>query len=256
MSLTRRDLCVRLLLLAVSPGMAYAAGPISLPLHYRSAQDLLPVLREQFPRLNLSAWQGQLLASGDPAELDRLQQTLPLLDTPARQLRIQLRQRLMGQGEQQQFELQGQISIGKHGQLILGTGSSHIGQQEGHGTRELTQTLIGQADSPLTFTLSQQRQVIQNGSSSWQEAQSGFTLQVSTLGGIYRVQLKPQLAAFHGNTVQQQQLQTTVDVPQSGWFAIGDVLEQLDQRQRQLLGQNNTAYTQQYQVWIQIDTLP
>lgn len=256
MSLTRRELCSGLVLLAACPGIALAAGPVSLTLHHRTAQDLLPVLREQFPRLSLSAWQGQLLASGDPAELDRLQQTLPLLDTPARQLRIQLRQRLTGQDEQQQFELQGQVTIGKHGQLIVGTGSSYIGQQQGQRSRELTQTLMGQADTPLAFSLSQQRLMTQNGNSSWQEAQSGFTLQASVLGGTYRVQIRPQLSAFQGNTVQLQQLQTTVDVPQRGWFAIGDALEQLDQQQRQLLGQRSTERTQQYQVWIQIDTLP
>ncbi len=81
-----------LLLLAIS---SQAAGPLItevIPLHYRSAEELLPILRPLVPRPGtVTGMRYQLIVRGTAKDLEELRRVLSRLDRAPRQLLIKVR---------------------------------------------------------------------------------------------------------------------------------------------------------------------
>ena len=102
-----------LLSLALSPAFAEEEDFRVLPLHYRSASDLLPVVQGIFgTRVKVTIFQDKLVARGSTANLDQVEKFIREIDRVEHRLRIESRIATKAELVQEQMALNAQVKAG------------------------------------------------------------------------------------------------------------------------------------------------
>ena len=103
-----------------------------IPLRYRQAAELIPIVQSLLPREgSVSAFQGQLVVRTTPANLEEIKRVLASLDTAPRQLLITVRQDTEVERSRNRAEVSGSVG-GEHGRVTIpGSGDSRGGSTGG-----------------------------------------------------------------------------------------------------------------------------
>src|SRR5688572_3259939 len=110
-SASRRAAGILALLLAAA-GTAQSQPTVLevIPLRYRSAQEIIPVIQPLLPRGgSVSGLQGQLVVRTTPANLDEIKRILATIDVAPRQLMITVRQDADTARRQSRAEISGEM---------------------------------------------------------------------------------------------------------------------------------------------------
>lgn len=279
------------LLLAATASVAFAQAMVVevLPLRYRTAEELLPVIRSMLAREgSASGFQGRLVVRTTPANLEEIKRVLESLDVAPRQLLITVRQDLDAGRGAREAEVSGRggsdrarVIVPDSGEqrganVVLREGDERLrarGYESHSAERERgTQTVrvlegreafvrIGQSLPVREFQVRRTvvggqviEQVVEG--ARYREAASGFYVLARLVGDRVTLDIRPQHEAFSTETpgsIQFQRLVTTVSARLGEWIEIGGVLQEAEQRQSVLLGRTATAATERRQVLIRVE---
>jgi hypothetical protein len=120
-----------LTLLALACSLSVEATPRTeiLPLHYRSAEELLPVAQSLLDSAGrVSAYGNQLVINAEPDQIAELRELLQQLDTPPQRLLITVDSQQDGSAHQDGYRVDGSISAGNV-EIIGGRGERHGGDE-------------------------------------------------------------------------------------------------------------------------------
>jgi len=103
-----------------------------IPLRYRQAAELIPIIQSLLPRDgSVSGFQGQLVVRTTPANLEEIKRVLASLDTAPRQLVITVRQDTEVERSRSRAEISGSVG-GEHGRVTIpGSGDTRGGNTAG-----------------------------------------------------------------------------------------------------------------------------
>jgi len=98
-----------------------------IPLRYRMAQELIPIIQPMLAREgSVSGFQGQLVVRTTPANLEEIKRILASLDTAPRQLIISVRQEADVDRSRSSAEISGSVG-GDHGRVTIPGGGDTRG---------------------------------------------------------------------------------------------------------------------------------
>ena len=254
-----------LLLAALAAAAAARAQPIEvLDLRYRTAEDVLPLLRPFVePGGALSGEGSQLFLRTSPANATQVRQMLAMLDRPPRQLEITVRQDLAGEETQRTVNADGSVVVTSRrssSSLNVEAGGSRT-----EGTRRVGQSIrvieggravigIGVA-IPFTFNqwVATPQGLSEVRATSYYEAVTGFAVRPLLAGEVVTLELSPTDVALAPRGIEHTQLMTRVQGRLGEWIAVGgaDLAEQA--RRGGVLSSDARTASSQRGVWVRVD---
>lgn len=248
-----------------------------LPLQYRTAEQVIPLLRPLVPAPGtVSGIQNQLIVHTTPANLAEIRSVLERIDTMPRRLLISVRQDGDAAATAERASVEGSISTGR-GELSLGSPrpGGGIGAQvhstdrsQSDRTLQQVQALEGQPAmihagraTPVPV-----RQVVRGPagvqvieSIEYREASTGFQVVARVSGDQVILDILPQRQAAAAGaapgTVSTQQLATTARGRLGEWIDLGGTVRTVDDRQSVLLGRAGAASGEQRRVLVRVEEL-
>lgn len=292
----RRLLQVLLLLTVLLQVSAYAQNTVVeiVPLKYRTAEQVIPVLRPLVdPEGSISGFQNQLIVRASPASLAHLKQVLATLDTMPRRLMITVRQDADINRDQTTAEVSGRVSTGNATVIIPGSGSgggvidSRRGDDFARGRIEnarsvdndrVTQTLqvLEGSSAYIRIGLSvplPRRQVMRtivNGqivdqvidTTEYRDVSTGFYALLRLTGDRVLLEISPQrdtLSSPEQNlprgSVNVQRVATTVSGRLGEWMEIGGLVQSLSNRQSLTLGRTAVGSGDNRRILLKVDEI-
>jgi len=260
-----------------------------IPLHYRMAEEIIPIIQPLLAREgSVSGFQGQLIVRTTPANLEEIKRILASLDTAPRQLVITVRQETDVERSRSSAEVSGSVG-GDHGRVTIpgsgGTRGGNVVLRDGddplrvnvlEGTSSETdrseQTVrvmegreafvrIGQSvpvrERQVQRTVVGGRvveQVVEG--AQYRDVASGFYVLPRVSGDRVTLDVSSQresLSRRSAGNVNVQSLVTTVSGRLGEWMEIGGVGQDASGRQAVLLGRSATASRDSRRVLIKVD---
>ena len=115
----RAPLAAAMFICAMAAALAQTTVLEVIPLRYRTAEEMIPILRPMLAREgSVSGIQGQLIVRTTPANLEEIKRILASVDTKPRQLLITVRQDADISSEHSGAQVSGSIG-GEHGRIIV-----------------------------------------------------------------------------------------------------------------------------------------
>lgn len=260
-----------------------------IPLRYRAAQEVIPVIQPMLGREgSISGFQGQLVVRTTPANLEEIKRILASLDNAPRQLLITVRQDADTDRSRNTAEVSGSIG-GEHGRVtVLGSRDPRGGNvvlREGDD-RVRVQVIEGRSSESDRNTQSvrvmegreayvrvgqsvpvRERQVqrtIVGGQvvervvdgTQYRDVTTGFYVLPRLLGDRVTLDISPQresLSTQIPGGVNIQRVVTTVSGRLGEWMEIGGISQDSSGRQSVLLGRTTTASSDNRRVLIRVE---
>jgi len=280
-----------LMLVALASIAAHAQSMVLevIPLHYRMAEEIIPIIQPLLAREgSVSGFQGQLIVRTTPANLEEIKRILASLDTAPRQLVITVRQETGVERSRSSAEVSGSVG-GDHGRVTIpgsgGTRGGNVVLRDGddplrvnvlEGTSSETdrseQTVrvmegreafvrIGQSvpvrERQVQRTVVGGRvveQVVEG--AQYRDVASGFYVLPRVSGDRVTLDVSSQresLSRRSAGNVNVQSLVTTVSGRLGEWMEIGGVGQDASGRQAVLLGRSATASRDSRRVLIKVE---
>jgi type II secretory pathway component GspD/PulD (secretin) len=264
-------------LLALSPMVSQArVDPIEvIPLHHRSATELLPVVRQMLGNAGtVSAYDHQLVVKATREQLTAMEKLIAELDRPRPLLRIDVWQGVASAGVSEGAALD---SPNGKGEIHFGTDtpaggpgdpSGRFGYRIGNtqeGTEQALHVLDGEQalivvgkEVPFTSAFA----VTTGNKSGYAEQRSlrkvttGFWVRPRLMGKSVELQIVPHLAGQEPgapDVVDSQHLATTVRVPLGRWYNLGGELRDSDPLSRAIVQWQAGAGTEERSIWIKVE---
>ena len=279
------------MLVALASIAAHAQSTVLevIPLHYRMAEEVIPIIQPMLAREgSVSGFQGQLVVRTTPANLEEIKRILASLDTAPRQLVITVRQETDVERSRSSAEVSGSVG-GDHGRVTIpgsgGTRGGNVVLRDGddplrvnvlEGTSSETdrseQTVrvmegreafvrIGQSvpvrERQVQRTVVGGRvveQVVEG--AQYRDVASGFYVLPRVSGDRVTLDVSSQresLSRRSAGNVNVQSLVTTVSGRLGEWMEIGGVGQDASGRQAVLLGRSATASRDSRRVLIKVE---
>jgi type II secretory pathway component GspD/PulD (secretin) len=260
-----------------------------IPLRYRQAAELLPIVQSLLPRDgSVSAFQGQLVVRTTPANLEEIKRVLASLDTAPRQLVITVRQDTEVERSRSRAEVSGSVG-GEHGRVTIpgsgdtrggsvvlrdgddrlranvleAGGSGHDRSEQSVRVMEGREAFVRIGESMPVRERQVQRTVIGGRvveqvveGPQYRDAASGFYVLPRVSGDRVTLDLSSQresLARQPGGRVNVQSLVTTVSGRLGEWMEIGGAGQDASEQQSALLGRSSSASRDNRRVLIKVD---
>jgi len=260
-----------------------------IPLRYRMAQELIPIIQPMLAREgSVSGFQGQLVVRTTPANLEEIKRILASLDTAPRQLVITVRQESDVARSTSNAEVSGSVG-GDHGRVTIpgsgGTRGGNVVLRDGddqlrvnvlEGTSSETdrseQTVrvmegreafvrIGQS-APVRERQVQRtvvggrvvEQVVEG--AQYRDVASGFYVLPRVSGDRVTLDVSSQresLSRRSAGNVKVQSLVTTVSGRLGEWMEIGGVRQDASGQQAVLLGRTSTTSRDNRRVLLKVE---
>jgi type II secretory pathway component GspD/PulD (secretin) len=236
-----------------------------LSLRYRTAEDVLPLLRPFVEPGGAITGQGnQLFVRVSPANRKQLEQMLAQLDRAPRQLVISVRQDRAGESSERSAGADGSVTITTR--AITGSGTLTARDDRTIGTRNAEQTIRvlegGRASIamgtavPFTF-----RRWLPQPGGAWvatdqtvfYEAITGFQVRPQLAGDVVTLEIAPEDATLRGGTIDNARLATQVQVRLGEWVSLGGADTRAESSQRGLLSAGRDAQSTQRGVWVKVE---
>jgi len=248
-----------LVLVVLACAAAYAQQTVLevIPLRYRAAAELIPVIQPLLaPGGSVSGFQGQLVVRTTPANLDEIKRILAGLDTAPRQLLITVRQDADRARSGSAAEVSGSLG-GDHaratipgsrdsrgGNVVLREGDDHVRLHvlEGSGS---------QGDRSA-----QSVRVLEGREAFLREAAGGIYVRPRVAGDRVTVDVSAQRESLSGQPqrgINVQGVVTTVSGRLGEWIEIGGISQDAGGSQSVLLGRTTTASRDSRRVLIKVE---
>jgi len=279
------------MLVALASIAAHAQSTVLevIPLHYRMAEEIIPIIQPLLAREgSVSGFQGQLIVRTTPANLAEIKRILANLDTAPRQLVITVRQETGVERSRSSAEASGSVG-GDHGRVTIpgsgGTRGGNVVLRDGddqlrvnvlEGTSSETdrseQTVrvmegreafvrIGQS-APVRERQVQRtvvggrvvEQVVEG--AQYRDVASGFYVLPRVSGDRVTLDVSSQresLSRRSAGNVKVQSLVTTVSGRLGEWMEIGGVGQDTSGQQAALLGRTSTTSRDNRRVLIKVE---
>ena len=280
-----------LLLVALASIAAHAQSTVLevIPLHYRMAEEVIPIIQPMLAREgSVSGFQGQLIVRTTPANLEEIKRILASLDTAPRQLVITVRQESEVERSRSSAEVSGSVG-GDHGRVTIpGSGDTRGGNVvlrdgddrlrvnvlEGSGNeRDRSEQTVRVMEGREAFVRVGQsvpvrerqvqrtvvggrvvEQVVE--SAQYRDVASGFYVLPRVSGDRVTLDVSSQresLSRRQGGSVNVQSLVTTLSGRLGEWMEIGGVGRDASGQQAVLLGRSATSSRDSRRVLIKVD---
>jgi type II secretory pathway component GspD/PulD (secretin) len=276
---------VRLCMKAIAPLLALLACSVALSqemqvidLHYRRADDVIPILRPLLdPGDALTGADDKLFVRAGPAALARVAQALEVVDRPQRQLLI-----TVGQGRVTEL-----AAADARGSATVSSGDVSIGVNRPPGTDTSAQVVVAgrrqQANlhnvssvraiegveayvavgQQVPFTSTDVAQgrggtVVQT-STTYRDASTGFYAIARLSGDRVTLVISPRQQSYdrsRGGTIRTAGAESTVTARLGEWVELGAVRETGSSSDSGLLAWGRHTEQSQYSVWLKVDESP
>jgi len=280
-----------LMLVALASIAAHAQSTVLevIPLHYRMAEEVIPIIQPMLAREgSVSGFQGQLIVRTTPANLEEIKRILASLDTAPRQLVITVRQESEVERSRSSAEVSGSVG-GDHGRVTIpGSGDTRGGNVvlrdgddrlrvnvlEGSGSeRDRSEQTVRVMEGREAFVSVgrsvpvRERQVqrtVVGGrvveqvveSAQYRDIASGFYVLPRVSGDRVTLDVSSQresLSRRQAGSVNVQSLVTTVSGRLGEWMEIGGVGQDAAGQQSVLLGRTSTTSRDSRRVLIKVE---
>jgi len=280
-----------LILVALASIAAHAQNTVLevIPLRYRMAQELIPIIQPMLAREgSVSGFQGQLVVRTTPANLEEIKRILASLDTAPRQLLISVRQEADVDRSRSGAEVSGSVG-GDHGRVTIpGSGDTRGGNVvlrdgddrlrvnvlEGSGSeRDRSEQTVRVMEGREAFVRIGQsvpvrerqvqrtvvggrvvEQVVEG--TQYRDGASGFYVLPRISGDRVTLDVSSQSESpsrRSAGSVNVQSLVTTVSGRLGEWMEIGGVGRDTSGQQAVLLGRTSTASRENRRVLIKVE---
>jgi len=279
------------MLVALASIAAHAQSTVLevIPLHYRMAEEVIPIIQPMLAREgSVSGFQGQLIVRTTPANLEEIKRILASLDTAPRQLVITVRQESDVERSRSSAEVSGSVG-GDHGRVTIpGSGDTRGGNVvlrdgddrlrvnvlEGSGSeRDRSEQTVRVMEGREAFVSVgrsvpvRERQVqrtVVGGrvveqvveSAQYRDVASGFYVLPRVSGDRVTLDVSSQresLSRRQAGSVNVQSLVTTLSGRLGEWMEIGGVGRDASGQQAVLLGRSATSSRDSRRVLIKVD---
>lgn len=286
----RRWLAGLLLALAAGAGAQAQQSVVEvLPLRYRTAAEIIPILQPMLAREgSLSGFQGQLVVRTTPANLEEIKRVLASLDTAPRQLVITVRQDSEAGRSASAAEVSGSVGGGDArvtvpggrdprggGSVVLRDGDDNVrlNVREGSGSQtdrntqsvrvlEGREAFVRVGQSVPVRERQVQRSVVGGRvvertveTTQFRDAADGIYVRARVSGDSVTLDISAQresLSPGHGGT-NVQGVVTTVSGRLGEWIEIGAVNRDTSAQQSVLLGRESSAARDSRRVLIKVE---
>ena len=260
-----------------------------IPLRYRMAQELIPIIQPMLAREgSVSGFQGQLVVRTTPANLEEIKRILASLDTAPRQLIISVRQEADVDRSRSSAEISGSVG-GDHGRVTIPGGGDTRGgnvvlrdgddrlrvnvQEGGASERDRSDQTVRVQEGREAFVRVGQsvpvrerqvqrsvvggrvvEQVVEG--TQYRDVASGFYVLPRLAGDRVTLDVSSQresLARRSTGSVNVQSVVTTVSGRLGEWMELGGVGQDASGQQSVLLGRSATSSRDSRRVLIKVD---
>lgn len=288
-------------LLGVLVGLLAAAMPLAaddmvmeiVPLEHRLIDDVLPVLRELVvPGGTVTGMNDRLILRSTPANLADLKRVLGSLDTPARRLRITVRQNVGARNQWQDAGLSARVRAGDAG-IAIGRAPSADTVRHGGGGLELgsddarlryrhfaTQGSDDQANTHFVTAIEGTPAFINSGqviplpsqsavltpygavvqqSLDYQPIGAGFYVTPRVAGDKVHLDISPyadRMASTGGGVIAAHGMDTTASGRLGEWIPLGSAATAYHDQQQGVLTSTRRQGSDAYDVWVKVEVLP
>ena len=276
---------------AIPPAVGQSTVLEVIPLKYRTAEQIIPVLKPLLdPQGSMSGMQSQLIIRTSPANLADLKKVLASIDTMPRRLMITVRQDADLYRDQTTAEISGRVSSGDTTMVIPGSGSivtarrgNDVARARVDSTRSVdndrnTQTLqvlegssafirIGHSvpvtPRYATRTVVNGRIVEDVGSTTeYRDVTTGFYALPRVVGDRVTLEISPErdTLARHDpglprGSVNVQRATTTVSGRLGEWIEVGGVVQNASTQQSVTLGRTAGSSNDNRRILLKVDEL-
>jgi type II secretory pathway component GspD/PulD (secretin) len=283
-----RQVSLGLLLAVLAAPAVHAESLEMIPLHYRMAEDLLPILQPLVPAgAAISGTGDMLLVRADAATVAQLRAAVANLDRAPRQLLITVGQVTSAQGGGTSVRGSGTISTGdvqvgvnqppgstSGGKVVVRSGTASDGLRDVASVRALegreTYIALGQS-RPFTSTTVTQSGLyppVVSQSTEYRDVQSGFYATPRLHGDRVTLEISPRQqrltdnrqdgrhgSVTHGETVATSSITTTVSGRLGEWIEIGGASTGREGGERGVVTWGTRSDLTQYSAWVKVDEL-
>jgi len=261
-----------------------------IPLRYRAAQEVIPIIQPLLPREgSVSGLQSQLIVRTTPANLEEIKRILASIDTAPRQLQITVRQDADIDRNRSAAEVSGSIG-GEHGRITVPSASRdtrggnvvvkegddrlrvHVIEGASAESERNLQTVRVMEGREAFVRVGQSvpvrdrevRRVVVNGqvvdqvvdSTQYRDINTGFYVLPRVSGERVTLDVSPQresLSRQVPGAVNVQSVVTTVSGRLGEWMEIGGLAQDASGQQTVLLGRSSTATRDSRRVLVKVD---
>lgn len=275
---------ISLLLLSFS---AFAQSLVTevIPIGYRDAQELIPILRPLVPRPgSVSGLYNQLVVRTTPNNLAEIKRVVAELDRRPRNLLVTVRQSSRDELEREEAELSARIRHGdlsvrtgpaypRSGGVIIGgnTGDSRVNLRLSQGSslqqgRDLQQVRVlegGQAfvDVGVSVPLLERDIVLSHGDVRvrdrlrYQDVGTGFYATPRLNGERVTLEISPYRSRFGANGVDNQAVSTAVTGRLGEWLELADSKQRDDRRSSGIASYDREQSSRGRSVFVKVELL-
>ena len=284
----------RLALILVLVGAAALARAQSavevIPLHYRTAEEVIPILEPMLERGGtLSGFRGQLIVRTTPENLVEIKRILASVDTAPRQLLITVRQDASGDLRRRALDVSGNVGNDnarvvvpptsrerQGGRVVVRESDSvvraHAIESASSASDRNTQTLRVSEGREAFIQVGQSvpvrgRQVTRSvvggqvveqvvDSTDYRDVTTGFYVRPRLAGNRVMLDISPQRESLSNDVrggVNVQRVVTTVSGRLGEWIEIGGIGQDATGQQAVLLGRASSSGTERRRVLVKVD---
>lgn len=262
-----------------------------IPLNYRTAEQVIPVIRPMVgPEGSVSGFQGQLILRATPENLAEIRRILATIDTAPRRLLITVRQDAQGDSRRRAAEVSGFAGNDRARVFIPGSGElsggnvvirpgddrlrARVIDSFGSDTDSNTQTIqvlegnsaFIRAGESRPVPSRQVRRTVVGGqvveqvvdSVEYREASTGFYVRPRLTGDRVTLEVNPHRDSFSGQgpgAMSVQRVATTVSGRLGEWIELGGINQESGSQSRALLGVESRSASDRRQVLIKVEEL-
>lgn len=272
-----------------NPGFAAAMKLEMIPLNYRTAEELIPILRPLVSEGgSLTGVSDQLIVKTTPANLAEIKQILAGIDKAARRLMITVKQDIQGEINRREDELSGQYSTGDVG-ISAGQGrrdrrgvTVSAADKEGNNVRYRNLSTRSDIDDSNTYqvqTLDGKAAFVQSGkqvpianrntyvthgnvvvqdSIDYHDVSSGFYVLPRVSGDMVTLQVSPQLSRIQPNqgaVFDVQNAETTITGRLGQWLQVGGIVQQFNTSDREILRSTRQQGQEQRNIFVKVEEI-
>jgi len=280
-----------LLAAPVPSALAQATVVEVIPLKYRTAEQVIPVIQPLIgAEGSVSGFQGQLILRATPANLEEIRRILASIDTAPRRLLITVRQDAHIDRSRREAEISGNVGSDRYRIIVPGSGARSGGNvvirpgddrlrarvldsasSEADRNTQTIQVLEGnsafiRAGESRPVPTRQVRRTVVGGqvveqvvdSVDYREASTGVYVRPRITGDRVMLEVSPHRDSFNGRSpgaVSVQRVVTTVSGRLGEWIELGGINQESSSQSSALLGSESRSAADRRQVLVKVEEL-
>ncbi len=286
----RAGVTIGLLMAVAGPALSQATVLEVIPLRYRAAEEVIPVIQPMLAREGtVSGFQGKLVVRTTPANLEEIKRILASIDTAPRQLVITVRQDADIERSASSAELSGTVGSeraratvprarreNRGGSVILRDGDdrlrARVQESESNTSERNTQTVrvmegreafvrVGQSIPVRERHVRRSiagGQVVEQivGGTQYQDVTTGFYVLPRLSGDRVALDISPQRESLSRQVpggVNVQSVVTSVSGRLGEWMEVGGIVQDASGQQTVLLGRSVSAARDSRRVLVKVE---